>query len=58
MEAGKIHAATEQDKESTMAFRQIAFHRMVSLLGKPFQPAQYRAITQIAEAGAAPSPRV
>ena len=31
IEMGKIHAATEQDKEPTMAFRQIAFHRMVSL---------------------------
>jgi len=49
IEMGKIHAATEQDKEPTMAFRQIAFHRMVSLEGKPFVPAQYRAITQIAE---------
>ena len=34
-----------------MAFRQIAFHRMVSLEGKPFQPAHYRAITQIADNG-------
>jgi len=49
IEMGKIHAATEQDKEPTMAFRQIAFHRMVSLQGKPFQPAHYDAITQIAE---------
>ena len=52
IEMGKIHAATEQDKEPTMAFRQIAFHRMVSLQGKPFQSAHYRAITQIAEKGA------
>ena len=51
IEEGKIHAATQQDKEPTMAFRQIAFHRMVSLEGKPFQPAQYRAITQIADNG-------
>ena len=54
IEMGKIHAATEQDKEPTMAFRQIAFHRMVSLEGKPFVPAQYRAITQIAEKGVPP----
>ena len=52
IEMGKIHAATEQDKEPTMAFRQVAFHRMVSLQGKPFQSAHYRAITQIAEKGA------
>ena len=55
IEMGKIHAATEQDKVPAMAFRQVAFHRMVSLQGKPFQPAHYDAITQIAEKGA-PSP--
>ena len=54
IEEGKIHAATQQDNEPTMAFRQIAFHRMVSLQGKPFQPAHYRAITQIADKGAEP----
>ena len=54
IEMGKIHAATEQDKEPTMAFRQVAFHRMVSLQGKRFQPAHYQAITQIAEKGAPP----
>ena len=48
MEAGKVHDATPQDTEPTMAFRQIAFHRMVSINGLPYRNAEYRAITQIA----------
>lgn len=46
--AGKMHDATPQDIEPTMAFRQIAFHRMYSTNGASFRPANYRAITQIA----------
>ena len=53
MEAGTFHDAVAKDAEASMAFRQVAFHRMVSGpecdLSKQFQNADWPAVTQIDE---------
>merc|ERR1719357_909357 len=51
MEAGTFHDAVAKDAEASMAFRQVAFHRMVSVpeMSKQFQNADWPAVTQIDE---------